>query len=208
MIVDLTHYLKNGMTVYPGTLEPEFKQLNTINTDGFAELSLFMCTHTGTHIDAPAHILNGTKHLNDFPLNKFIGKAVVIDCSGKDSINISVLKPVEDKIAGTEFLLFYAGWDKKWNSSHYFDEFPVLTIDTIEWLLQFNLKGLGFDSISADKMGDNDLPNHHMLLKNEILIIENLTNLDKLLGKSFEFNCIPLKIDNADGSPVRAFARL
>lgn len=70
------------------------------------------------------------------------------------------------------------------------------------------LKALGFDSISVDKITDEALPNHKVLLKKEILIIENMTNLDKLVSKKFELNCIPLKIENSDGSPIRAFARV
>ena len=62
--------------------------------------------------------------------------------------------------------------------------------------------------ISVDKMTDEALLNHHILLEKEILIIENMTNLDKLISKEFELNCIPLKIENSDASPVRAFARI
>jgi len=207
MIIDLTHTLKNKITFFPGTLEPFFEHENTIEKDGFAELKLTMCTHTGTHMDAPCHIIPNTKSLNDFPVEKFIGKGISINCSGISSISLDFLKPKENEIKEVDFILFYTGWHKKWNTPTYFDEFPVLTKEAVEWLLKFHIKALGFDTISADKITDAHLPNHNLLLKNEVLIIENLTNLDQLVDHEFEFNCIPLKIDNTDGSPVRAFAR-
>ena len=208
MILDLTHTLKNGMTVYPDTIPPIFDQGNTIEKDGFAELNITISTHTGTHIDAPSHIISNARSLDDFPVDKFIGKAIVVDCSEIKSISLEFLKLIKEKIEQIDFILFYTGWQKKWNTANYFDEFPTLTKEATEWLLKFKLKALGFDTISVDKLTDNKLPNHHLLLQREILIIENMTNLDKLIGNSFELNCIPLKIKNSDGSPIRAFARI
>ncbi len=208
MIIDLTHTLKNGITVYPGTISPTFEQGNTIEKDGFAELNMAMCTHTGTHMDAPSHIIPNAKSLSDFPIDKFIGNAIVVDCSEKISISLESLRLIEDKIELIDFILFYTGWQEKWNTLSYFDEFPILTQEAVDWLLNFELKAIGFDTFSVDKLTDEKLTNHHLLLKREILIIENMTNLDKLNGKFFELNCIPLKIENSDGSPIRAFGRI
>jgi kynurenine formamidase len=208
MIIDLTHTLQNNITVYPGTLEPRFEIGNTIEKDGFAELNMSMCTHTGTHMDAPCHIIAGTKSLDEFPLTKFIGRGVVIDCTKVNAIELDVLRAYEKKIAQADFVLFYTGWQAKWNTPNYFDAFPVLTTEAVKWLLNFNLKALGFDAISVDAVANASLTNHNLLLPKEILIIENMTNLDKLINKDFELNCIPLKIGKADGSPIRAFARL
>jgi kynurenine formamidase len=208
MTIDLTHTLKNNITVYPGTILPTFEEGNTIAKDGFAELTMTMCTHTGTHMDAPCHIIQNARSLDEFPMDKFIGKAIVLDCSQISSISLNFLKLKETEIKEKDFILFYTGWQDKWNTPNYFDEFPTLTTEAVEWLLTFNLKALGFDAISVDRLADNNLPNHHLLLNKEILIIENMMNLDKLINKDFELNCIPLKIQKADGSPIRAFARL
>ncbi len=208
MIIDLTHPLRNNITYYPGTLEPHFDNYYTIQKDGFAEMKISMLTHNGTHIDAPCHILPNTKSLDGFSLEKFVGKGITVDCTKTDSITLELLKSKEREISEVDFILFYTGWQEKWNTQGYFDEFPVLTKEAAEWLLSFKLKALGFDTISADKTTDTHLPIHHILLSNEILIIENLTNLDKLNGDKFEFNCIPLNIEKTDGSPIRAFARL
>jgi kynurenine formamidase len=207
-ILDLSHILKNNITVYPNTPEPSFKPANTIESDGFAEININMSTHTGTHIDAPAHILANTKTLDQFGIEKFIGPGLVLDCTHINNIDLQFLKKNEAMINGVDFILFYTGWQHKWNSERYFEEFPILTKEAVDWLSALNIKALGFDTISVDKMTDESLPNHHVLLNKEILIIENMTNLDKLISKSFELNCIPLKIENSDGSPIRAFARI
>jgi len=208
MIIDLTHPLKDNITVYPGIIKPRFEVGNTIEKDGFAELNMSMCTHTGTHIDAPSHIIKGAKSLDAFPVDKFIGRGIVIDCVKKKSIELDYLATYTDKINSIEFILFYTGWQNKWNTPNYFDPFPTLTTEAVQWLLKFKLKALGFDAISVDAMQEETLPNHHLLLPKEVLIIENMTNLDQLIGKEFELNCIPLLISAADGSPVRAFARI
>jgi arylformamidase len=208
MIIDLTHKLRNGLPVYPGTIEPSFVQANTVVKDGFAELNMTMSTHTGTHMDAPCHIILYGKSLDQLPLERFIGKATVIDCTQVTSISLELLQSKQAQIKEVEFILFYTGWQGKWNTPDYLEKFPTLTIEAAKWLLNFRLKGLGFDAISVDKVEDIDLPNHNLLLGSEVLIIENLINLDKLVDQFFEFNAIPLFIQNADGSPIRAFARV
>lgn len=208
MLVDLTHVLKDNVTVYPGTPAPAFPSLCTIENDGFAERSISITTHTGTHMDAPCHILPNTRSLDQFPLDKFMGRGVVVDCTGTNCISLTLLQSKEAQIRETDFVLFYTGWQAKWNTPQYFDPFPTLTTEAVNWLLSFPLKALGFDTISVDKMTDEALPNHHLLLNCEVLIIENLNNLEQLLDKQFLLYCMPLKIDGSDASPVRAFAQV
>ena len=71
---------------------------------------------------------------------------------------------------------------------------------------EFQLKGLGLDTISADVSGTDDYPVHKSLLNKDTIIIENLTNLLSLTKFSFNFSCFPIKFEGADGSPVRAVA--
>jgi arylformamidase len=204
--IDLTHPLATGISVYPGTREPRFEAATAIERDGFAEMNIDTTTHTGTHIDAPAHILPNSKSLDAFSLDKFIGKGMAVDCRGLSSITLDHIRSRESQIRGADFILFFTGWQEKWNTPHYLDPFPTLTPEAVRWLLQFPLKALGFDALSVDALDDAALPNHHLLLAKEVLIIENLTNLDRLPHASFAFQCIPLNIKEADAAPVRAFA--
>ena len=208
-IIDLTQTINEQMTVYPGTEKPVIKQSNSIEKDGFSELSLSFSNHTGTHIDAPSHLLPGRKSLDQFPIDKFVGKAMVIRVMGLNEIGLELVKNFESEISNVDFVLFRSAWDKKWNTASYLMDFPTLTEDAAAWLAGFKLKGLGFDYISIDPVSDSlDLPNHRIVLAEDFIIIENLANLDMLPEGSFLFQCLPLKIEDANGSPVRAIAML
>ncbi|MFA6598989.1 MAG: cyclase family protein [Ignavibacteriaceae bacterium] len=211
-IIDLTQVLNEIMPVYPGTLGPKFEKSYSVEKDGFAEIKMELVSHTGTHIDAPCHIYKGAKSLDKFPVEKFLGKAMVINCLGRSEISLSYLKTFEEKIAQVAFILFYSGWQHKWGTEAYFKDCPTLTREAAAWLTHFKLDGIGFDAFSVDSVVPADvvnpetLPYHFILLAKEILLIENLTNLDKLPDDIFMFHCLPLKIEEADGSPVRAIA--
>lgn len=79
-VIDLTHIIKENMPVYPGTDAPKFLPASSYEKDGFKETLLQMYTHTGTHMDPPAHLFAGRTTLDQFPIEQFIGKALVIDC--------------------------------------------------------------------------------------------------------------------------------
>jgi len=198
--------------VYPDTVAPVIEKLNTVERDGFAELKVSMVLHSGTHIDAPSHIIQGAKSLDQFPVDKFIGSAIVIPCTDRSEITLDLLSSYESQIAEVDFVLFYTGWQHKWSTPAYLESSPVPTEASALWLTQFNLKGIGVDSFSIDRViSANDvapetLPNHQILLGRDILLIENLANLDKLPAGPFQFQCLPIHIEHADGSPVRAVA--
>ena len=213
-IIDLTHTLGEDIPVYPDTIAPEFEILNTIDKDGFAEHRIMLTSHSGTHIDAPCHILAGARSLDHFPSDKFIGDAIVIPCNDRDEIGLEFLKTYGDQIAKVDFVLFHTGWQDRWKTVRYFEDCPIFTREAALWLSGCLLKGIGFDSFSSDNIesameaNSETLPNHHIFLSKEILLIENLANLDKLPSGIFSFQCFPLKIENSDGSPVRALAMI
>jgi arylformamidase len=213
-LLDLSHILNENISVYPDTVPPIFEVSNTVEKDGFTEKKMTMASHTGTHIDAPSHILKDAKSLDKFPLDKFVGTAIVIPCQDKEEITFEYLQTYEHRIAQVDFILFFTGWQYKWNTKDFFSDSPTPTREAAQWLTKFKLKGIGIDSFSVDKIisahivTEENLPNHHILLRKEILLIESLTNLDKLPGNVFSLHCLPLKIENADGSPVRAMAMI
>ena len=207
-IVDLSHLLNNNTPVYPGTEQPIFEQANTILNNGFAETKIRMYSHTGTHMDAPSHMISGAKSLDTLEPSTFYGLAVCIDCEGVANASISKehLVPYNDIIEQVDFVVLRTGWSKKWTKKEYFKGFPTLSLSACEWLVGFNLKGIGIDTISIDKMGSYTMENHLVILKKGLVIIENLNNLKALGSEIFTFSCFPIKFENADGSPIRAVA--
>jgi kynurenine formamidase len=205
--IDLTHTISNEMPVYPGDEPPRIKTVTAIETEGFRDSRIFLSSHTGTHVDAPAHILLNSSTLDRVPLDGFIGSGSVIDLTAvtKPEIHLTDLQSHEFLFENSEFILLRTGWSRYWGQDRYFRGFPVLSGEAALWIRNFKLKGLGVDNPSVDKADTTDFPIHKTLLE-RMLIIENLTNVEKLPETGFIFSCFPLKLDGVDGSPVRAAA--
>lgn len=211
MIIDLSHYIEEGMPVYPGTESPEIKVAASYEQAGYKESRIQLLSHVGTHLDCPAHIYPDGLTVASMPIDQFYGSGVVIDCSGLDShvlIDTSFINHFNKGLANKDFILFYTGWDKKWGSSAYFKSYPSFTEEAIKYLAQMKIKGIGIDAISIDPIDAGYLSNHRIFLQEQKIIIENLHDLDKLIAKDFEFICFPLKLKDGDGSPIRAVAVL
>lgn len=203
-IHELTHTIQNDMPVYPGTEQPRLTTACTIEQCGYRETLLHMYSHTGTHMDAPAHMLSAGATLDSYGPEKFAGTAVVIDCRGQREITLPLLRQYD--LAGVDFVLFCTGWDKKWGTEDYFRGFPCLTAEAAAWLAAQPLKGVGEDTISLDPCDSADFPNHMALLGADFVNTENLTGLEPLLGRRFTFVTLPLKFEHADGCSCRAIA--
>ena len=210
MLIDMTHTITQEIPFFPGTPEPGLAPACTLTRDGFRETLLTISSHTGTHMDAPAHLLQDGRTLDDMPMSQFSGRATVLDVSGIGPvITEDFLRSNYEAIHCADFILFYTGWEDRWGSQDFFeDTFPVPDEAAARYLLSRGLKGVGTDAISIDRIGDPRLPVHHILLKDNVVSIENLC-LKKIRGrKDFLFFALPLKFENADGAPVRAFAEL
>jgi len=209
-IFDLSHTINNNMPVYPGMEKPAIINLATVETKGWAEKRLTFSSHIGTHMDAPAHILESADTLDKFHADKFFGPACKVDLTNlpTNKIDLPMLKKNKKIFEKAEFVLLNTGWNKYWNTELYCGDFPTLTADAAEWLCSLPIKGIGLDAISVDCCLSENLPIHKILMSHNKLIIENLTNLYSLPDSGFYFSCFPLKIEEADGSPVRAAAIL
>lgn len=206
-IIDLTHTIAENMPVYPGTEGPKLEMANTYEKDGFKETLLTMYSHTGTHMDAPAHIFPDKKTLDEMEVEHFVGKALVIDCKDLgegERIPLDLIdKAKADK---AQFLLFNLGWDKRWGEERYFGDYPYPSQELIQYIIETEKKGVGLDVIGIDPIADENLTIHRKLFKNnEIVVIENLKNLEKVGKDLFLFFALPMKFHGADGAPVRAF---
>jgi kynurenine formamidase len=207
-VVDLSHTLSADMPVYPGTEQPQFYTGCSLEEDGFLEQKITMYSHTGTHVDAPAHLLKNGKTLGQLGIEHFCGPALLLnfDSSKGKKIELSSLLPHEKEIKNVDFLLIHSGWSVYWGKEKYFSDYSTLSVEAAQWLSKLQLKGIGLDTISADVSDTEDYPVHKILLRQNIVIVENLTNLLLLPHAHVTFSCLPLKFEDADGSPVRAVA--
>lgn len=204
--IDLTHTLHENTPAYPGTDPPEITTANTLADHGFRESLLTIFSHTGTHMDAPAHLLETGRTLDRFPADRFLGEARVFHVTSGGPITLEMIRDQVPPVADVDFLLIATGWDRFWGQAAYFENFPTLTQEAAAYLAKTGLKGIGVDAISIDPVENPTLPVHRTLLGADLLIIENLKGLHALPERCW-FCALPLHFQNADGAPTRAIAR-
>ena len=211
-VIDLTHTISKNMPVYPGTEKPKLEVKSTYDKDGFKETLLTMFSHTGTHMDSPAHLFPERTNLDSFLPEQFIGKGLVIDCSDLkegERIDMKYIDCVKEKANKADFILFHTGWDRYWRTDFYFKDYPCITEEVAQYLIYNKKKGVGVDVIGIDPISDENLTIHRKLfLKTDIVVIENLTRLEEVGNELFTFCALPIKYENSDGAPIRAIAIL
>jgi len=207
-VYDLTYEVSAETPMYPGIGSPVFNEEFTIEKSGFFERKVTMFTHTGTHIDAPAHILKDGKTLDEYKIEHFFGRAFMADFSKRNisAIEKDNLQKFNNDLENADFFIIKTGWEKYWGKDKFFSGYPVLSFEAAEWLKQFNLKGVGLDTVSVDGSDSVDFSVHKSLLENDTLIIENLANLEMINKNIFNISVFPLNIKDAGGSPIRAVA--
>ncbi len=194
MLIDITVPLKENTKVYPGDPEFKLKQIFTVEKDGFNLCSLSLGTHTGTHIDAPLHFFNTKESIADLDLKYLITNSLVADVSGLNSIDEKFISGL--KLKGINSILF------KTNGKNIY-----LTQSGAEYLKNTEILIAGTENIDIEDETNSNFPVHKTLLLNKTLILENI-DLSHVKPGNYKLYCFPLKIENADGSPVRAVLEL
>lgn len=203
-IVDLSVLLSEKTPVYPGDPETKLETISTVGKDGHLDSFLSTVTHTGTHIDAPAHMLAGGKTLGDFPISHFVGRGVYVRVEN-NTFDLETVKKTD--IQEDDIVLFHTGMSECYGEPSYWQDRPAMSKEIAEYLVEQKVRMVGFDTGSADPKGSDGHPIHKTLLAGDVLIIENMANLDQLAGKNFTVYALPLKL-NVDGAPTRVIAQL
>jgi kynurenine formamidase len=215
---DLSHTLEPGIPHFP-THTP-FQHLEAKRADDPAVMfRIEMHEHNGTHVDAPAHYIAGGPHRDrDFlhsvdPMH-LVGLAAVIHA---DSFRGSLLplswlidwEAAHGAVGQTDAVIFNFGWHRKWHVGNagaaFVASWPGLSAELADALLDRGVRAVGTDCLGLDCSGSAEIPAHDRLLRNHILIMENLAHLDGLPPRIFLL-AMPLPILNGSGSPIRALA--
>lgn len=191
------------MPRYPGDIAPDIQAASSYEDGDFYSTKIQLSVHTGTHIDAPYHMLSTGKRLSDYPIEYFSGRAVVIPWtensrSAKEALENS---PVREN----DIVLVRTGHSRKFYNEDYYSSYPVINRAFAAGLLARKIKILGLDTPSPDY---SPFRIHHMLFAKDVLIIENLINLDRLPALTpIEIIALPMALQD-EGAPIRVMAIL
>jgi len=230
--VDLTHEFSEDTISHPRG-QPF---VHTPSVVGMTRGGFYMATynysgseHVGTHLDAPAHYLEGGKSIEQLAVDQIIGEAIVVDVKVKVEADPDYLVTVEDildweKANGTipddSIILFntglanvwpdkikYTGTDKKGNEGVAELKTPGIHSEAATFLAkERRIKAVGIDSTSFDNSRQSDRRSHRILFENDIPGIENIANLDELPAKGAYLFGLPMKIKGGSGAPIRVIA--
>ncbi len=207
-IVDLSHTIEDTMMVYPGLSRPILEWLAVCEQNGHYASKLTLPIHVGTHIDAPKHFIASGESVDQLPLQKLFGKALLINLSHQnlDKITEVHFQQSEERIKAGLIVVVDTGTHKKYGKRAFITEYPYLTPGAAAWLAERRIAALGVDTPAIDPLGSAESPAHKIVLGAGIPIVENLASLDRVDRQDFLFIGLPLKIAGAEGSPCRAIA--
>ena len=206
-VIDLSHDIVQGTPVFPGDPEVKMTAFHTHESVGYLVTRFEMGTHTGTHVDVPVHRLAGGSAVDEVPLSRWMGQALVADLTALrpgEEIRAAHLAPCEGRLDGCSILILKTNWCRHFGMADFFSGFNGITEEAVRWLIDHGISLIGLESPSVHPA--LHLQIHEMLLQNNILVVESLDNVDAITRETVTFFAVPLKLKGLDGSPVRAFA--
>lgn len=214
-VIDMTHTLNNDVAPWPGSAAPVINRIGSVANGDYCQILKYtMTTHTGTHMDCQTHMVEKGYYTDTQDMSFFIGKGLVIDCrdkvhdvNGNAELGMDMFDGVD--LTDVDFIFPYLGWADNWGTSKFFENYPCIDAKVAKFLGQHKtVRGIGMETPGVDPVPRETFDIHKIYLANEKTIFENLTNVDKLIGKKFTFIGLPLKFEGGDGSPIRAVAVL
>lgn len=207
ILVDMSLPLREEMQLVPGLAG--FESERSIAEDTGALTHQFtLSTHLGTHVDAPAHFVDGPT-IDQLPLELWTGPARVVDLRPHRGATITAStlnRHARDVEAGDRLLLLTGDVDEHFDSPEFFDRAAVLSADAGEWLVDRGVSLVANDFLT-ESFDNPDRPVHHAVLGAEIPIVEYLCNVDAVTDADVvEFTCFPLSLPGFEAAPVRAIA--
>jgi kynurenine formamidase len=220
MVRDLSHDLASGLP-YPGDPPASVTPHAAFDEDGYRVAEIACSTHSGTHVDAPAHLLADGATLGDYGVGTFEFDARLVDCTDRgarepvpaDRVPEAEAEPepeTDEPGPGVDLVAFRTGWSEHWGDQRYFDH-PYLSAAAAARCadrgFHVAVDAPSVDPSPSENASDDEpdgYPAHHALLGDDRLILENLTSLGGL-PQRFSLRAYPLPVD-ADGAPVRAVA--
>jgi arylformamidase len=193
MIHDISVPLRTGMVVYPGDPEFAITRVLSLAAGDVANVSeMQLGVHTGTHVDAPLHFVEGADTVEELDLGVLVGPAQVVEVSGPGDIEADAVPE------GSERVLFKTRNSAAWKHDEFYDDYASITPQAAERLVDAGVRLVGVDYLSV-----GNAETHATLLRAGAIALEGL-DLSKVDPGTYELVCLPLKLEGADGAPARA----
>ena len=205
--VDLNHPLETGMQTYPGLSDVEIyktapRYANGALIDGIKFLGI-----SATYIDSPYHADEKGMKISDYPLEKLVNLPVVVVKLPPNShvFDVSAFRGLN---VNGKAVLLNTGKSKVFGTPEYSKNPPYMTTEAANWLVRNHASLVGIDALLVDNFNKNDsIPVHDILLKNGIVIAEDMTNIDAVAGKDAYLTAVPPRAPMAS-FPARIFAAI
>jgi len=207
-IYDITVLISAGTPIYKGDPGVEINSFKSIAAGSTANVSqVSFGVHTGTHVDAPNHFIDGAKRVHELDPQKLVGMCRVIEVP----TDVVAIEPEHvGDISGIKRVLFKTRNSAFWAEPElgFRTDFTYLTPATAKLLVDNGVVLVGIDYLSIEKSGSPGHPVHIAFLEKEVVILEGV-DLREVPAGDYELMCMPLKYDGAtgDGSPARTFLR-
>lgn len=203
MIYDVSVAITTTMPVWPSDpsvkLTPE-AHISRDKSHTVRVTKIEMGSHTGTHIDAPWHMVEDGRRLNQIPIEILVGLATVFEIPNVPSIGRADLERLS--FAGVQRVLFKTENSGHWNDGKFYEQFVYLDPEAAEFLVEQGIKLVGIDYLSIDKFKSEQHPSHFVLLTRNVVIVEGL-NLSQISPGKYQMMALPLNLQDVDGAPTR-----
>ncbi len=202
------NYIDITLTYETGMRGVEFEPAKTLQKDGWNAKTLHLYSHAGTHMDAPVHFEVNEKTIDQINPARFFVSCFIVDLPGiqpKTEITVSDLGEAGNQVQKGEGLIFRTGWSRFVHEPVYRDGLPGISRELAEWCVKKGISLIGVEPPSvADVNNMEKLTEiHRILLDGDVLIVEGLTNLEKISKQKVQLVALPLKIKDGDGAPCR-----
>jgi arylformamidase len=198
---DITRPIYPGVPVWPGDTPYSYELVSRIADGASVNVGkLTATTHLGTHLDAPWHYLDNGGKLETVPLGVLIGPCRVVDARGQAVLSVDFLKTIQL----AERTLFYTGQPNRWETFPL--EYTHVLPEAAAYMAGQGVRLYGTDAPSVDPLTSKDLPAHKAFAQAGVYLLEGLA-LEGVAPGEYELICMPLRLEGADASPVRAILR-
>jgi arylformamidase len=202
-LFDISVPVKNGGVVYPGNPEIHIELQQDMSRGGSSNVSLLAIgSHTGTHVDAPLHMIPGGAGVDGIPLDALMGRALVI-AFDDDVMAVTEAYLRSQPIAGHERVLLKTRNSRFIRERDFHRDYTYLAPDGAEYLVSLGVRLVGVDYLSIEQFHSGHHRTHKTLLSRGVVIVEGLDLSEPSAGE-YELYCLPVLLDGVDGAPARA----